>query len=166
MYNSEPEERKSAFSLSLFSFPYHVAATLLTTMTNAARWKLIAWGLFLSAWLVQTIATHLPPRYIDSADLARIHASDKTIHYYVFGVLGFLLAWALWTGMKDAWRSGCLAVVLGVIWSGIDEWTQQFVYRHTDWLDFLCDSCGILSGVALFHILRILVFAWTSRIRV
>lgn len=134
-------------------------------MMNAARQKLIAWGMFLLAWLVQTIATHLPPRYIDAADMARLHVSDKSIHYFVFGVLGFLFAWAVWTWLRAPLRSGCLAVASGVVWSGIDEWTQQFVYRHSDWLDFLCDSCGILSGVALFHIVRILVLAWTTRIR-
>jgi VanZ family protein len=129
-------------------------------MHASLTWKAISWILLLAYLTLLTVATHLPPQL---AEIQEVGVSDKTIHFYAYVVLGFFLSMALYLTFDDVWMASCVAIVIGVAWGGLDEWTQQFFRRHSDWIDFLYDVCGILVGVLAFAVIRTLGRYWTTR---
>ena len=72
-------------------------------------------------------------------------------HVLVFGVLAWLLAWAL-----DQRRRGLgLALAVALVYALSDEFHQSFVPgRHPDPLDLVCDAAGALIGLGLWAWLR------------
>ncbi|MBX2847478.1 MAG: VanZ family protein [Acidiferrobacterales bacterium] len=82
--------------------------------------------------------------------LPDVPGSDKTHHYLAYASLMFPVAikrpkYWLWIGS------------FFVIWSGAIELLQPFVNRYAEWLDLLANVIGILIGILLASILRILV---------
>jgi VanZ family protein len=72
-------------------------------------------------------------------------------HVLVFGVLAFVLAWAL--GERPGGLP--LAFVLALVYALTDESHQMFVPgRHADPMDLLWDAVGALIGLGLWAWLR------------
>jgi VanZ family protein len=129
-------------------------------MNASLIWKAISWISLLAYLTLLTVATHLPPQFVEFGE---VRVSDKTIHFFAYLVLGFVLSMALYLTFEDIWRASYVAIVVGIAWGGLDEWTQQFFRRHPDWIDFLYDVCGILIGVLAFAVVLSVGRYWTTR---
>ncbi len=93
-------------------------------------------------WLFLFLSTHLPQLTLPGA------GSDKITHVVGFGLLA-LLFWKFCESFGRPlpdWFVLAAAIVLAA-YAALDEWTQQFVGRGTDWQDWLADTVGI--GLAL-----------------
>jgi VanZ family protein len=107
-----------------------------------------AYAIFLFA------STHLPR--LRGPD---IPASDKVMHLLAFGGLTFLF-WRFCETFESRLSSSFVwaATPALIAWAAFDEYTQQFVYRGTDWADFIADTMGILLVTAFME--------WRRRVRV
>lgn len=104
-------------------------------------------------WIVIFVLTHIPvPQQI----LRNIYASDKTLHFFAYFVLVFLLWFAINPNMKVNWRKATVWWVLFVVvWYGvIDEWLQGYVGRNADLKDFFADLAGSVCGLILLTFFR------------
>ena len=119
-------------------------------MPQAFRTRLLFWSLLaVTWWLLQFIGTHV--RF--SIPGETVSAVDKYYHSGAFFGLTLLLCSAY-----EAWRPqqewGYFGVFLLVIaYGGIDEWTQSFVGRDSDVLDWFADFGGSAAGVGLMFLM-------------
>lgn len=110
-------------------------------------WCRLAWTLLAIYCLPLVIATHIPAATLERLP---VEFNDKVAHFVAYAGLGFLLATALHLTYKNLWWTLGITVSVGFVFGGLDEWTQQFVRRHADWIDVGADACGILIGLAFF----------------
>ncbi len=118
-------------------------------MALLRRQKLII-ILLLFYWPAIFILAHIPvPQFVYQAQL-----SDKTIHYFAYLVLVFLLWSSINPDKKANWRrAGVWWTLLVVVWYGaFDEWLQSYVGRNTDVMDFAANVGGTLTGLILLSI--------------
>ena len=83
-----------------------------------------------------------------------ISFSDKLLHFFVFGVLGWFLARALFLSRKDIFhrRFVIFACIIGFIFAFTDEWHQSMVPGRTpEFLDWVADSLGILIFALIYY---------------
>ena len=117
-------------------------------MTLSLRQKLAIVPLLLY-WPAIFIATHIPqvPAWV-----GRLGTSDKTLHFFAYLVLVFLLWFAISPDKKVNWRKAAVWWVLFVaVWYGVvDELLQGYVGRNCDVMDFFADLAGTLTGLILF----------------
>ena len=100
-------------------------------------------------WGALFTGTHIPtiPKF-DS------RITDKELHFSAFFGLAILLCWVIQTRTTAAKKFGKV-LAIGLSYAAIDEITQGFVRgRQTDIADFAADSCGILSAIALYALMR------------
>lgn len=103
---------------------------------------------------VMFVGTHLPFAMNEG-----VAASDKTIHFWAYLSLSFFLltSWELSIGRLQPIHY--FAVWLGcTLYGAFDEITQIPVGRTCDGVDWLFDVLGIVAGLALFRIMRPLVY--------
>ena len=85
---------------------------------------------------------------------------DKFEHIIAYGVMGFLLARAVFYQTRfPAWRNNYIAVVLiiGILFGISDEFHQYFVPgRFTDVMDLVADTIGICLGLLVFRFRAVL----------
>jgi VanZ family protein len=93
-------------------------------------------------WIFLFILTHFPKLEFG----VPVPSSDKLAHFGAFALLTFLF-WRFAEARQRPLSARCvwLAAAVLLIYSAVDEYTQQFVGRSTDLSDWLCD----LAGVAL-----------------
>jgi VanZ family protein len=85
------------------------------------------------------------------------HLSDKTVHFLVYGLLGFLILRALGGGSLSGMTPlrALVAVLLTGLYGVTDEIHQMFVPgRNPDVLDVVADTLGAAGAVALLSVLR------------
>lgn len=99
--------------------------------------------LLASYWLALVAATHMP---IDPT-IPPLAVSDKTLHLAAFGILGLLAGLLLASWEKDSPGRIVLLWIGLMVFAGLDEWTQGFVGRTPDPLDWVADSIGLLLGL-------------------
>jgi len=77
---------------------------------------------------------------------------DKILHFFEYGLLGFLGGWAYHTDKKRIW----ILLLFGAIFAAFDEFWQSFVpLRESDPLDFLADVSGHVAGtLAAWFLIR------------
>jgi VanZ family protein len=117
-----------------------------------------------SYWTLLTVSTHVP------VSLARVvqqttQWSDKSLHVFAFGILAFLLAWAVPTHPKRKSQNVLVATAIGVAYAAIDELTQIPVGRTADWADFAADLFGILAGIIVYVAMREAILATPFRLK-
>lgn len=101
------------------------------------RWRpaLLYMGVLLTVSSIS--AVQLPPPPFD--------LGDKAVHAVLFAPLGFLAR-----GATGTWLG---AVILGVVWGGIDELWQGLVPgRQPDVWDWLADGIGVIVGATIAHV--------------
>jgi len=98
-------------------------------------------------WLALVVATHYPRVRIPG----EIPQSDKLIHFAAFAILAVLF-WLFMAARAPSWLIG-LALIA---YAGLDEYTQQFVGRDTDLVDWLADVGGIVVVVGVLEARRAL----------
>lgn len=112
------------------------------------RLRLLFWTCLAAGWwALLFVATHVP------LDLpGPVTALDKYQHAAAFLGLAVLLcaAYETWRPQEE-W--GYLGVFLATgIYGGLDEWTQSFVGRQSDVLDWFADLGGAALGVGLMFL--------------
>ncbi len=107
-------------------------------MRHAGAWRLV----FICYAVLIGVLTHWPGMTIE-APVAR---PDLIVHASVFGLWTVLFARTELLGAWGSWRAIGLVAVVSSAYAGLDEWTQQFVRRHTAWDDFLANLLGVVLG--------------------
>lgn len=114
------------------------------------RWRILAWIILLCYWLILVSLTHMPPRMIPLAGI-----SDKFMHILAYWGLTLFIYTALWATFPR--RSIAIFVIAVVLIHGaLDEWTQSMVGRSAEFLDWVADLIGALTGVGLMRLVRYL----------
>lgn len=132
-------------------------------MSRAAQ-RRVRWQLRWDAWYRRVFPaygvflfsiTHFP-----WLALPKIPGNDKISHLLAFGLLAFLF-WRFAESFERplAARFAPLATLTLMAWAALDEWTQQFVYRGTEVVDFFADAAGILAVVAALEMRRRMIRA-------
>jgi VanZ family protein len=100
-------------------------------------------------WPALFILAHIPvPQLVREAGV-----SDKSLHFFAYLILVFLLWFAVGGNKKVSWRRGSVWLVLFIIiiYGIVDEWLQGYVPgRSCDVRDFFADVAGTLTGLILF----------------
>jgi VanZ family protein len=94
-------------------------------------------------WLALAVVTHYP--HVRLPD--EVPQSDKLVHFAAFGLLAFLFRHALRTSL---WIAACVLIA----YASVDEYTQQFVGRYTDFADWLANVAGIVSVIGVLELRR------------
>jgi VanZ family protein len=110
------------------------------------RWIRVALPVY---WVAVVAATHYPRVQIPG----EIPKSDKLVHFAAFGMLA-LLFWRLLAARGLTARSVWLAAAVLIPYATIDEYTQQFVGRHTELADWIANIAGIVTVLAPLEIRR------------
>ena len=97
------------------------------------------------------IGTHLPADQVPNT----FSAIDKTVHFVAYAGLTILLAITIYRMMPVKYWEGYLFVGL-TLYGALDEYTQGFVGRMPDVLDWIADVMGVGVGLASF----LLAAAW------
>jgi hypothetical protein len=134
------------------------------------RHKYILWSLGIY-WPVLFMSTHIPvPRVVNQSGM-----SDKLMHLLAYMTLTFFVWLAISPYEKVRWNRAKVWILLAVVvWYGaFDEWTQGYVGRQTDIVDFCYDSGGSLVALGILSVLSfwpamltvstIFIFAITNR---
>ena len=84
----------------------------------------------------------------ESPGIELIAVHDSVVHFLLYTVLGFTLAWARLRGAR--YHHGVF-VLLGIALGVLDEFHQSFVPGRTPAVsDMLADAAGVIMGYALF----------------
>jgi VanZ family protein len=80
---------------------------------------------------------------------------DAWMHGIEYGIFGYLLQRSGRDLFGGRFWVFLLAIVVGVIYGGLDEVHQSFVDgRQSTWADFFADSVGVLFGTVIFIIYK------------
>ena len=115
-------------------------------------------------WLFMFAGTHLEASQLEVANRIGPEVSDKVKHFAAFFLLGTLLCYVT---NSAAWMKRFISIgVLGMLYAGIDEYTQRFVPgRYPDFYDFVADSLGLWSAIAAYILAKLMVGDWEKRLR-
>jgi VanZ family protein len=82
-----------------------------------------------------------------------MHVSDKSLHFFAYFGLSFLLGTTLWLASTRFRRLLPLWVlVVGAAYGAFDEFTQQFFRRTPDVMDWLADCGGTAAGAGVLWV--------------
>ena len=101
-------------------------------------------------WPVLFALAHIPiPQLVQEAGV-----SDKSVHFLSYLILVFFLWFSFNFDRKVVWRraSVWLVLFLIVLYAVFDEFSQTFVGRTCDVMDFTTDIVGVLTGLVMFSI--------------
>ena len=128
---------------------------------NSVSWRrTLRVGLFLY-WLALALATHWPV----IPDLRQFHTTDKQVHYYCYGLLAAMLAFAFGPSLncRISQRLSRWAFLLAIppLYGALDELTQPWTGRTCEWLDWVADVSGastaMLGAILLTELARTFV---------
>lgn len=122
-------------------------------IVNASSRRPRSWWLWIGAWALLAVATHVPP----NRALEKIGGADRVVHFLAYLSLAGLGAYHLRrsrSGSTVAALVGWAAVYFA--FAALDEWLQQFVRRTPDFRDWLADAGGVTvaTGLAVVRELR------------
>jgi VanZ family protein len=119
-----------------------------TEVRRPSRWQHWYRRVLPAYWMYLFCITHFPKLQLQT----RMVAIDKVLHVLFFGLLAFLFWRFAETFRKPA--PGWL-VWLALVWIGLyaaaDEWSQDFVGRGTDIVDWLADMAGVAGVLAVLE---------------
>jgi VanZ family protein len=125
------------------------------TIERVASYARRAWTLALPLyWLVLAALTHYPQVRIPG----EIPKSDKVVHFTAFALLAFLF-WRFFAARTRVLAASFVAVaaIVLIAYASIDEYTQRFVGRDSDWIDWIANLSGVtccLIGLELHRRMR------------
>lgn len=109
---------------------------------HTVRWVWIAY------WAIMFLLTHAPRAPRTSPGIPHF---DKLVHAAMFCVLAVLAGAALNLRQRaDSFRVGARWAIVFALYGALDEWSQRFVHRDPDVLDWLADVAGIALGALLY----------------
>ena len=89
-------------------------------------------------WIALFIATHLPPGNVPTTGI-----NDKVQHFGAYAILATLLTVV---SKRHDYRGFFMIVGICLTYGALDEWTQTFVGRDCELLDWLADGAGAIAG--------------------
>ena len=96
-------------------------------------------------WLTMFIGSHLPvPPQVPVGN------SDKFIHFGALAVLAFFIAFYRGQLGRMTWSAYLTIFAVAAAYGALDEWTQSFVGRTADPLDWLADISGAAVGLGAY----------------
>jgi VanZ family protein len=116
---------------------------------------------FISVW--GPVIIYAAAIFIQSAFPTPIHIPkgwDKVIHFFEFGLLGFLAARVVFLlGNVERWMGIFLGGLTASLWGVLDEFHQSFVPgRYASLVDGVVDGIGAFCGAALFTYLGVFLY--------
>jgi len=118
--------------------------------------------------LVLLYSTHNPQVIVSTTGVIPF---DKQLHIAAFGLWTLLFIGARF-GVKDqrtndqschvpliSYRALCVYSCIGLLWAGLDEWTQSlpFINRQSQWGDWVADSIGVLGATFFVGVIYFLI---------
>jgi VanZ family protein len=101
-------------------------------------------------WPTLFIIAHIPiPQFVRQAQV-----SDKSLHFFAYLVLVFLLWFTISPDKKVSWRRSApwWVLLVGIVYGAADEVLQGYVGRSCDIMDFAADLASVLTGLILFSL--------------
>jgi VanZ family protein len=97
-------------------------------------------------WLFFFVLTHWPKEAMPEGP-AFMHL-DKVIHFLLYTILGFLLSHREFDALN--YRKQVL-IVFSILaaYGFFDEFTQPYIGRTAEFLDWIADICGVAAGITL-----------------
>jgi VanZ family protein len=118
---------------------------------NVAR---IAWLGTLAIFVAMFVGTHMPPAMSNQV----VH-HDKMMHFWAYMALAFGVITSCDLSLGRLQPLHYMLVFIGcAIYGAIDELTQIPVGRVADTRDWIFDIAGVFAGLALYRVLRPLVY--------
>ena len=84
---------------------------------------------------------------------------DKVVHFFMYAVFAFACVWGYrkqYVARDMSYKKKALLVALAVsiAYGGLTELMQEYFVpmRTGDWIDFLADTMGTLSGILVFYL--------------
>ena len=119
------------------------------TLTESSR-PLVSWA----SVLLYLVAIFFLSAQSDLSLPYKVSQGDFFLHMVEYGVLGFLLCWALVNSRVER-RLILYVFLMGLFYGATDELHQYFVpQRNASLLDVSADGLGCLIGAYSFHVLR------------
>lgn len=88
----------------------------------------------------------------------------KAAHAAEYAVLGMLLAGMIGSFNASGWKRWGASYLIGTCYAATDEFHQLFVPGRSGQVsDVMLDSAGVLAGVLIYLLLRIIFHRMTSR---
>lgn len=112
-------------------------------------------------WVICFALTHVPASLTPRVRVDWLPHPDKVAHFVLYAGLTFLLSWVFQRLVSNPPLARSLALVVALIYGGVDEYLQQFIpTRSMDFWDWVADGCGALAGVFTFHLSWLAWSAW------
>ena len=113
---------------------------------NASNRRPRSWWLWVGAWALLAVATHVPP----NRALEQIGDADRVVHFFAYFVLAGLGAYHL----RQSRSGSIVAALMGwavvyFAYAAADEWLQRFVGRTPSVTDWLADVAGVLAATGI-----------------
>ncbi|HEY5927697.1 MAG TPA: VanZ family protein [Kofleriaceae bacterium] len=124
-----------------------------------SRWIRVALPVY---WIALAAATHYPRVRVPD----EIPKSDKVLHFSAFAILA-LLFWLLLAARKRTSATTVwIAALVLIPYASLDEYTQRFVGRDSDYFDWIANLAGITCVLVAAEIhRRVRANAWPDRSR-
>jgi VanZ family protein len=95
-------------------------------------------------WFILFVLTHVPiPQ--------QLHQSDKVAHFTAYMVLSGLVSIFLGLRWGTSLAIPVVAILASALYGALDEYTQQFVNRSTDVVDWVADVLGASVGAVAYY---------------
>lgn len=102
-------------------------------LERVGRWVFLAYA------LVLVTLTHWPGLTIEGP----VPRPDLFVHAGAFGLWTLLLAASGLIGPLSHPLLALRACIVGLAWSGFDEWSQRFFSRFSTWDDYAANAVGV-----------------------
>jgi VanZ family protein len=96
-------------------------------------------------WAAIFLATHLPIK-VD----AEATGADKIAHFVMYATLAALVLSAVAAFRPVGARATAGVVLAAAAYGALDEWTQGFVGRTSDFWDWMADTAGAICGAGFY----------------
>lgn len=123
-----------------------MSSTLTAAPEGRPRFRPAIRGALALYWLVLVTATHWPGLTEDDVPDLGWLPFDKTMHVLTFAGLAALLTWSRWFDRRGVGFNAVAAVVIGMVYGGVEEITQPYFGRTAALDDLLADLVGLMIG--------------------
>ena len=113
----------------------------------------IIWGIFIFVLL------SMPGSDVPHFEFLRFLPMDKIIHFIIFSIFSFLLSVGFLRQYSYPFlqlKAIIFAFCISFVYGSVMEWLQGIVFedRTSDWIDFIMNLCGTISGLCTFALLK------------
>lgn len=117
--------------------------------------------LAVTATIILAVLTHIPSYYFPD----EIEYNDKFVHFIAYAIVSFLYGLSF---SARSWRTVAYSLALILLLAAlayIDEYTQPFFGREYSIFDYYADLKGIVLGVVLSKVIRLIYYISTGKFK-